>query len=200
VLNYVAWPRVIGEGHNHHRANPAYCLYSYAIQTFTVSRELLGDVFFVTELSKLASLDIEYSHKTENRYYCSTMSPSSLLFLLNACLTLPVGVVGLFFPGFLFSQFGADLDPSCKALVRGYMSTLLGYGSMMAQLRSSNHVEYEFLVASAVFNLAETVLQMHAVVSKAGFNYMIWSTISAHGVLGVWSLWNLSRHKKNKKE
>lgn len=123
---------------------------------------------------------------------------SSLLFLFNAVATVPVGIVGLLFPGFLFAQFGlTDIEPSSEVLIRGYMATCLSYGCIMGQLRKSEH-EYELLIASALFNVAETMIQIHAVLSDAGFSKMIWITVTQHGILAIWTLWNLTQRSKMK--
>ena len=121
------------------------------------------------------------------------------LFLANASLTIPFGVVGLVAPAFTFGQFGlVDIDVATKTLVRGYASAALGFGLVAWQLRDVPQAEHALLVASMVFNLAEAVLQSHAVASQAGFNNMVWTTLLSHGALGLWSVYKFISQLKNK--
>lgn len=114
---------------------------------------------------------------------------SSALFLANAVMTVPFGVLGLAAPSFAFGQFGlTNIGPSTQVLIRGYAAAALGYGVLVVQLRLVPQAEWAVLWASAIFNLAETVLQGHAIRSKAGFNGMLWTTFLGHAVLGLWSV------------
>ena len=125
------------------------------------------------------------------------------LFLANASLTIPFGVVGLVAPAFTFAQFGlVDIDVATQTLVRGYASAALGFGVVMWQLNDVPQAEHALLMASMVFNLAEAALQSHAVMSHAGFNNMVWTTLLSHGALGLWSVYEIiSRwNKKTRKE
>jgi hypothetical protein len=127
---------------------------------------------------------------------------STNLFLANAFIaTLPFAIVGLINPAFAFSQFGlVEMEPYCLTLIRGYASSCLGYGILMWKLAETPEGEFGMLLASLFFNGAETLLQGHAIRTKAGFNTMIWSTFLMHGALGIWSALNLYRYNKYKNE
>jgi hypothetical protein len=114
---------------------------------------------------------------------------SNALFLANAALTVPFGVLGLAEPALAFGQFGlTNMGASTRVLIRGYAAAALGYGTLVMQLRSVPQAEWAVLWASAVFNLAEMALQGHAIQSNAGFNQVIWTTFLGHAFLGVWSV------------
>ena len=127
---------------------------------------------------------------------------STALFLANAVLTAPFGILGLVAPGFAFGQFGlAEMDQATKTLIRGYASACLGYACVMFQLRSTTSANDALVFASTVFNVAETLLQAHALWIKAGFNNMVWTTLLSHFFLAVWSLRSLTtRSKTNHKD
>ncbi len=114
------------------------------------------------------------------------------LFLVNALLTLPFGIIALAIPGEIFSSFGVTLDTGGQLIARGYAATLVGYGLVFWLLRANTHPEVirPLLIASAAFNAIETVIQ-----SAAAFNGtvppVIWSTIIPHFILTVISAYLL---------
>jgi hypothetical protein len=121
---------------------------------------------------------------------------SSQLFLANAAMTLGFAVGGYVAPVFTFAQFGLNLGPPEAALVRGYAAACLGYGSMMLGLKDLLPAEHVMIAASTIFNVAETLLQGHAIFANTGFSNTIWATFLGHSGLAVWSLWRLAGYKK----
>jgi len=124
---------------------------------------------------------------------------TSNLFLANAVATLPFGVVGYIAPAFTFAQFGLSIEDGTPeaALIRGYAATALGYGCMMAGLRDSQgQAQLIMVIASMLFNMAEFLLQGHAILENTGFKDMVWVTMLLHGVLAAWSVWQFLKYKK----
>ena len=119
------------------------------------------------------------------------------LFIANAVLTLPFGIVGLIIPGPVFALFGIDLDPGGQLIARGYAATLLGYGTAFAVVRNAAADGQPttlrgLLLASALFNLAETVIP--AIGGAGGLtSALVWVTVAAHGVIGILSVVALLR-------
>ena len=127
----------------------------------------------------------------------ASLTTARNLFVGNVCATLPFGVAAFLAPSFVFQQFGVTLDAASQVVTRGYAAAALAYGFIMLQLRDVPEAEPTLLRASAIFNVAEVLLQGHAATAKtAGFNDMIWVTLLQHLVLGVWSVWLLLAHNK----
>jgi hypothetical protein len=106
-----------------------------------------------------------------------------VLFLVNALLTLPFGLVALFAPAAIFAGFGLTLDPGGALVARGYAATCLGYGVVFLLLRKTTEpaVTRALLAAAVIFNLVETVIQGTA--AQAGTAQpVIWVTVGAHAL------------------
>ena len=71
---------------------------------------------------------------------------------------------------------------------------------VMFMLRSHDdpQVVKALTMASLVFNVAETALQTHAIVTNIGFNHMIYSTCIPHAILALWSFSLVMMPKKDK--
>ena len=110
------------------------------------------------------------------------------IFLANAILSLPFGVIGLAAPGPLFANFGVSLDTGGQLIARGYAATLIGYGLLFFLLRNASDtpVVKALLIASVAFNLIEAIIQ-----GVAGMNgvttSIIWGNVVVHGIFAVLS-------------
>ena len=110
-----------------------------------------------------------------------------VLFIVNALLTLPFGVLALIEPETLFRQFGLDLNPAGALLARGYATTLVAYGMVLFLMRNTRDAgtSKAFLYSMVIFNLVETIIQ--GVAGTRGVaNAMIWVTAVIHS--GVFAL------------
>lgn len=116
------------------------------------------------------------------------------VFLLNAILTLPFGVIAMVSPGGAFQAFGIVLDPVVHPVVRGYAAACLGYGLVMLLLRDvkDNGTAFALLVGSLVFNALEVAVQLPLALG-GGASPAIWGTIVGHGIAAVMSLAALVR-------
>jgi hypothetical protein len=118
------------------------------------------------------------------------------LFLLNALLTLPFGVVALAIPGLLFAQFGLQLDAAGILVARGYSATLIGYGVALFLMRGTvDPRTVQVLLSSlAIFNAIESIIQ-----SLAGLQGVAQPVIlvnaALHGVVTVLCVVALSKRK-----
>jgi hypothetical protein len=83
------------------------------------------------------------------------------LFVVNALLTFPFGVLALAAPAALFAQFGLHLDPAGELIARGYGATLVAYGVVLFLERQSadRRTARVFLVSMVLFNAIEAVIQ-----------------------------------------
>lgn len=121
---------------------------------------------------------------------------SSNLFLANAIMTLFFGVTGSLAPLFLVEQYGASIDAFSQMIVRCYAVMSFAYGFAMLQLRTVAQAESTLVLMSTIFNVGLVVSHVHAHVTKAGLNNMIWVGLFQHLVLSLWSLWILITNKK----
>jgi hypothetical protein len=120
------------------------------------------------------------------------MSYNKNLFLANAALTIPFGIIALVAPAFTFEVFGVqNIDFALQSIIRGYGSAALGYGIIMYQSQNIPHVHHRsFLVGSIAFNITEIILQGNVTLTpNSGINNMIWTTFLSHTFLGLWSLY-----------
>lgn len=110
-----------------------------------------------------------------------------VLFIVNALLTLPFGVLALIAPETLFQQFGLDLSPAGVLIARGYAATLIAYGLVLFLMRNTRDpgTLKAFLYSMVIFNLVETIIQGVAG-SRGVANAMIWATAVIHS--GVFAL------------
>lgn len=115
------------------------------------------------------------------------------VFLLNAILVLPFGVIAMVSPGGAFQAFGIALDPAAYPVVRGYAAACLGYGLIMLLLRDvkDNGTAFALLVGSLVFNALEVAIQLP--IGFGGAGPAIWGTIIGHGIAAAMSLYVLVR-------
>lgn len=116
------------------------------------------------------------------------------VFLINAILTLPFGVVAMVAPGAAFDGFGIALDPAAHPVVRGYAAACLGFGLVMLLMRDARDdgTAFALLVGSLVFNGLEVAIQLPLGLS-GGAGPAIWGTITGHGIAALMSLAALVR-------
>lgn len=110
------------------------------------------------------------------------------LFVLNALLTFPFGVLALAAPAPLFAGFGIQLDAGGELIARGYGATLVAYGLVLYLERQSRdrRTVRAFLLSMALFNAIETVIQGVAGVQGIAAP-MIFGTVTIHAVVTVLS-------------
>ena len=118
------------------------------------------------------------------------------LFVLNALLTFPFGVLALSAPAALFAQFGLHLDAAGELIARGYGATLVAYGLVLYLQRQSSdgRTVRPFLLSMALFNSIETVIQGIAGVQGIAAT-MIFGNVAIHAVVAVLSVIALSRRQ-----
>ena len=110
------------------------------------------------------------------------------LFVVNALLTFPFGVVALAAPAALFAQFGLRLDPAGQLIARGYGATLVAYGVVLFLERQSadRRTVRVFLVSMVLFNAIEAVIQ--GIAGTQGIAaVMIFGNVGIHAVVAVLS-------------
>ncbi len=115
---------------------------------------------------------------------------TKILFIINAILTLPFGVLALIAPGPVFAGFGVGLDAGGQLIARGYAATLVAYGLIYLLVRGNaeQDVKKVLLIAAAVFNLIEAVIQGLAGADGIASS-MIWGNVVTHAVVSVACLW-----------
>jgi hypothetical protein len=118
------------------------------------------------------------------------------LFILNALLTFPFGVLALAAPAGLFAQFGLQLDAAGELIARGYGATLVAYGVVLYLERQSadRRTVRSFLLSMVLFNSIEAVIQGIAGVQGIAAT-MIFGTVAIHVVVAVLSVIMLSRQQ-----
>lgn len=118
------------------------------------------------------------------------------LFILNALLTFPFGVLALAAPAALFAQFGLQLDAAGELIARGYGATLVAYGVVLYLERRSadRRTVRPFLLSMALFNSIEAVIQGIAGVQGIAAT-MIFGNVVIHAVVAVLSVIALSRQQ-----
>jgi hypothetical protein len=118
------------------------------------------------------------------------------LFIVNALLTFPFGVLALAAPVALFAQFGLRLDAAAELIARGYGATLVAYGVVLFLERQSadGRTVRAFLLSMALFNSIEAVIQ--GVAGTQGVAaVMIFGNVAIHAVVAVLSFIALSRRQ-----
>jgi len=110
-----------------------------------------------------------------------------VLFIINALLTIPFGILALIAPEALFLKFGMDLPPAGVLVARGYAATLISYGLVLFLMRNTTDRSAlkAFLYSMAIFNLIETIIQGIAG-TRGVANAMIWGTAVTHS--GIFAL------------
>ena len=118
------------------------------------------------------------------------------LFILNALLTFPFGVLALAAPAALFAQFGLQLDAAGELIARGYGATLVAYGVVLYLERQSadRRTVRPFLLSMVLFNSIETVIQGIAGVQGIAAT-MIFGNVAIHAAVAVLSVSALSRQQ-----
>ena len=118
------------------------------------------------------------------------------LFILNALLTLPFGVLALAAPAALFAQFGLQLDAAGELIARGYGATLVAYGVVLyLERQSADHrTVRSFLLSMVLFNSIETVIQGIAGVQGIAAT-LIFGNVAIHAAVAVLSVIALSRQQ-----
>jgi len=118
------------------------------------------------------------------------------LFILNALLTFPFGVLALAAPASLFAQFGLHLDAAGELIARGYGATLVAYGVVLYLERQSadRRTVRPFLLSIVLFNSIEAVIQGSVGVRGIAAK-MIFGNVAIHGAVAVLSVIALSRQQ-----
>jgi hypothetical protein len=111
------------------------------------------------------------------------------LFILNAALALPFGILCLLFPMAVFTGFGLTLDEAGQLVARGYAVTCIAYGTIFWLSRGvkDKGVSRSLLIGSILFNILEVLIQTPPALSGA-VSPAIWVTIMAHAGVGVLSV------------
>ena len=118
------------------------------------------------------------------------------LFIVNALLTFPFGVLALAAPAALFAQFGLRLDAAAALIARGYGATLVAYGVVLFLERQSadGRTVRAFLLSMALFNAIEAVIQ--GIAGTQGIAAaIIFGNVSIHAAVAVLSFIALSRQQ-----
>jgi hypothetical protein len=118
------------------------------------------------------------------------------LFVVNALLTFPFGVLALLAPADLFAQFGLQLEAGAALIARGYGATLVAYGVVVYLERGTadRRTIRPFLVSMVLFNAIEGVIQ--GIAGAQGIaTAMIFGTVAIHAVVAVLSFIALSRQQ-----
>jgi hypothetical protein len=118
------------------------------------------------------------------------------LFILNALLTFPFGVLALATPAVVFAQFGLQLDAAGELIARGYGATLVAYGVLLYLERQSanRRTVRPFLLSMVLFNSIEAVIQGSAGVQGVAAT-MIFGTVAIHAAMAVLSVVALSKQQ-----
>jgi hypothetical protein len=118
------------------------------------------------------------------------------LFVLNALLTFPFGVLALAVPAALFAQFGLQLDAAGELIARGYGATLVAYGLVLYLERRSadRRTVRPFLLSMVLFNSIEAVIQGIAGVRGIAA-VIIFGNVAIHAVVAVLSVIVLFRQR-----
>ena len=116
------------------------------------------------------------------------------LFIVNALLTFPFGVLALAAPAALFAQFGLRLDAAAALIARGYGATLVAYGVVLFLERQSTdgRTVRAFLLSMVLFNAIEAVIQGIAGTQGVAAA-IIFANVAIHAVVAVLSVIALSR-------
>ena len=119
------------------------------------------------------------------------------LFVLNALLTFPFGVLALAAPAALFAQFGLRLDAAGELIARGYGATLVAYGLVLYLERQSadRRTVRPFLLSMVLFNSIEAVIQGIAGVQGIAAT-MIFGNVAIHAGVAAFSVIALSRQQR----
>ena len=118
------------------------------------------------------------------------------LFVLNALLTFPFGVLALAAPVALFAQFGLQLDAAGELIARGYGATLVAYGLVLYLERQSTdpRTARPFVLSMALFNSIEAVVQ--GIAGAQGIAAaLIFGNVTVHAVVAVLSVIALSKQQ-----
>ena len=118
------------------------------------------------------------------------------LFILNAVLTFPFGVLALAAPATLFAQFGLQLDAAGELIARGYGATLVAYGVVLCLVGQSadRRTIRAFLLSMVLFNSIEAVIQSSAGVQGIAAK-MIFGNVAIHSAVAVLSVIALSKQQ-----
>jgi hypothetical protein len=118
------------------------------------------------------------------------------LFILNALLTFPFGVLPLATPATLFAQFGLQLDAAGQLIARGYGATLVAYGAVLYLFRQSadGRTVRPFLLSMVLFNSIEAVIQGSAGVQGIAAK-VIFGNVAIHAAVAVLSVIAFSRQQ-----
>jgi hypothetical protein len=116
------------------------------------------------------------------------------LFVVNALLTFPFGLLALAAPAAVFAQFGLELDAAGALIARGYGATLVAYGSVLYLMRHSadRRTVKPFLLSMALFNAIEAVIQGVAGMQGVAAP-IIFGNVAIHGLVAVLSVVAFSR-------
>lgn len=111
-----------------------------------------------------------------------------VLFVVNAILLLPFGVMALIMPEGVFAQFGVTLDPAGALIARGYAATSVGYGLalLLARRTTDPDVIRGFLVSMVVFNAIEAIIQGAAGMQGLA-QPVIYGNVAVHGAAALWA-------------
>jgi len=111
------------------------------------------------------------------------------LFILNAALALPFGLICLLFPMAVFTGFGLTLDEAGRLVARGYAVTCIAYGAIFWLSRDVTDKGFSrsLLIGSILFNILEVLIQTPPALSGS-VSPAIWVTIIAHATVGALSV------------
>jgi len=111
---------------------------------------------------------------------------SKILFTINAILTLPFGIIALFFPEAVFEGFGIVLNDGGQLIARGYAATLIGFGLLFFLFRNESKSEFikPLLLSALIFNSIEAIIQGIAGINSVALP-VIWGTVVAHSIMAI---------------
>ncbi len=119
------------------------------------------------------------------------------LFVLNALLTFPFGVLALVIPSAVFAQFGLQLNDSGELVARGYGATLVAYGVVLFLSRQATDPRSArpLLMSIVLFNAIEAVIQGIAGARGVAAT-VIFGNVAIHAVVAVLSAFAFFAHKR----
>jgi hypothetical protein len=115
-----------------------------------------------------------------------SMDRRKIMFLVNATLTLPVGIFALFFPLITFSVLGISLAEGSAVIARLYGLTLISYGLIFAFFQNSKDstTVRSIFISAAVFQLLlALVLGMAA--AQGSVSSVAWWLLILHTLVAV---------------
>ena len=117
------------------------------------------------------------------------------LFILNALLTFPFGVLALAVPSALFAHFGLQLNASGELVARGYGATLVAYGVVLylAPQATDPRSTRPLLLSTVLFNVIEAVIQGIAGARGVAAT-VIFGSVAIHAVVAVLCVLALGWH------